>query len=72
MTSPGELERSGAIALSKNYPTYKQGEGFPGYTCISVNEEVVHGIPGKRELQEGDIVTLTWRCNWTGIVPTPQ
>jgi len=53
-----ELEKVGGIALSKNYPTYKAGEGFPGYTCISVNEEVVHGIPGKRTLREGDIVTL--------------
>jgi len=53
-----ELEKVGGIALSKNYPTYKEGEGFPGYTCISVNEEVVHGIPGKRTLQEGDVVTL--------------
>lgn len=53
-----ELEKVGGIALSKNYPTYKAGEGFPGYTCISVNEEVVHGIPGKRVLREGDIVTL--------------
>jgi methionyl aminopeptidase len=53
-----ELERAGAIALSKNYPTYKAGEGFPGHTCISVNEEVVHGIPGHRQLQNGDVVTL--------------
>jgi methionyl aminopeptidase len=53
-----ELEKVGGIALSKNYPTYKAGEGFPGYTCISVNDEVVHGIPGRRELREGDIVTL--------------
>ena len=53
-----ELDKVGAVALSKNYPTYKAGEGFPGFTCISVNEEVVHGIPGKRVLREGDIVTL--------------
>lgn len=53
-----ELDKAGAVALSKNYPTYKAGEGFPGYTCISVNEEVVHGIPGRRLLKEGDIVTL--------------
>src|SRR5689334_6908381 len=53
-----ELSRAGAIALSKNYPTYKTGEGFPGHTCISVNEEVVHGIPGERTLKEGDVVTL--------------
>ena len=53
-----ELAKVGGIGLSKNYPTYKEGEGFPGHTCISVNEEVVHGIPGKRVLKEGDIVTL--------------
>ena len=33
-------------------------EGYPASICISVNEEVVHGIPGKRKLKNGDIVTL--------------
>jgi methionyl aminopeptidase len=32
--------------------------GFPGTTCISVNEEVVHGVPGPRRLRGGDLVTL--------------
>lgn len=31
---------------------------FPGYTCISVNEEVAHGIPGKRVIKEGDIINI--------------
>jgi methionyl aminopeptidase len=31
---------------------------FPGYTCISVNEEVAHGIPGSRVIQEGDMVNI--------------
>src|SRR3954465_9614362 len=53
-----EMDKVGAVALSKNYPTYKEGEGFPGHTCISVNEEVVHGVPGPRTLMEGDVVTL--------------
>src|SRR3954463_4317374 len=53
-----ELEKAGAVSGSKNYPTYKPGEGYPGYTCISVNDEVVHGIPGKRVLKIGDVVTL--------------
>jgi methionyl aminopeptidase len=53
-----ELDKNNAIGLSKNYPTYKPGEGYPAETCISVNEEVVHGIPGPRILKEGDIVTL--------------
>src|SRR6266550_121182 len=54
-----ELYKANAVGLSKNYPTYKPGEGFPASTCISVNEEVVHGIPSPhRLLKEGDIVTL--------------
>ncbi|EIJ79779.1 methionine aminopeptidase [Bacillus methanolicus PB1] len=31
---------------------------FPGFTCISVNEEVAHGIPGQRIIQEGDLVNI--------------
>jgi methionyl aminopeptidase len=54
-----ELQQARAVGLSKNYPTYKPGEGFPASTCISINEEVVHGIPSpNRVLKEGDIVTL--------------
>lgn len=39
-------------------PSFKGLYGFPGSICISINEEVVHGIPGNRKLIEGDIVTL--------------
>jgi methionyl aminopeptidase len=52
------LDRTGAVGTSKYYPTYKPGEGFPAEMCISVNEEVVHGIPGPRKLVEGDILKL--------------
>ncbi|MDQ0200096.1 type I methionyl aminopeptidase [Neobacillus ginsengisoli] len=49
----GELfEKAGAISAPKG--EYE----FPGYTCISVNEEVAHGIPGKRIIQEGDLVNI--------------
>lgn len=61
-----ELDKVGGLSLSRNYPTYKPGEGFPGYTCISVNDEVVHGIPGKRVLQEGDVVTLDLAMSLNG------
>lgn len=37
-------------------PSFKGYHGFPGTCCISVNEEVVHGIPSDRALREGDIV----------------
>jgi methionyl aminopeptidase len=50
--------KAGAKGLFKNYPTYRAGQGFPGNTCISVNDEVVHGIPSKRQLKSGDIVSV--------------
>ena len=39
-------------------PAFKGYNGFPASLCISINEEVVHGIPGKRELKEGEIVSV--------------
>lgn len=52
------IREAGATGLFLNYPTYRPGEGFPANLCISVNDEVVHGIAGERELREGDIVGL--------------
>ena len=34
------------------------GDGFPGSICVSINEEVIHGIPGLRRLKNGDIVSI--------------
>jgi len=39
-------------------PSFKNYQGFPANLCVSVNDEIVHGIPGERVLQEGDIVSL--------------
>ena len=39
-------------------PSFLGYGGFPGSACISVNEEVIHGIPGPRVLKEGDIVSV--------------
>jgi methionyl aminopeptidase len=39
-------------------PAFKGYRGFPGCVCFSVNEEVVHGIPGDRVLKDGDIASL--------------
>jgi len=47
-----ELTRYGAI------PSFKGYRGFPATVCVSINEEIVHGIPGERVIQEGDIVSL--------------
>lgn len=43
-------------------PAFLGYRGFPATLCISVNEEVVHGIPGKRKLKDGDIVGLDLGC----------
>ena len=55
-----ELDEIGASILScygaRSAPRLVYG--FPGYNCISVNEEVVHGVPGSRKLVHGDLVKL--------------
>lgn len=53
-----ECRKKQAIPVFKNYPHPRRGKPFPGAICVSVNEEVVHGIPGPRILQEGDIVSV--------------
>jgi methionyl aminopeptidase len=53
--------------LAKNAkPAFKGLYGFPAAACISVNDEVVHGIPGKRALTEGDIVGIDIGVNKGG------
>ncbi len=47
-------------------PTCKGYEGFPAALCVSVNDEVVHGIPGKRKLKNGDIVTIDMVIGYHG------
>jgi methionyl aminopeptidase len=39
-------------------PSFKNYRGFPANLCVSVNDEIVHGIPGERLIQEGDIVSV--------------
>src|SRR5258707_990945 len=42
--------------------------GFPGFICISVNDEAVHGIPGPRLLEAGDLVTLDVTASVDGYI----
>jgi methionyl aminopeptidase len=46
------------ILDNKGTPAFKGYHGFPASTCISVEEEIVHGIPGDRVLQDGQIVSM--------------
>jgi methionyl aminopeptidase len=56
-----------ALPLFKGYqPSQGPKVPFPAVTCISINEQVVHGIPGRRVLREGDIVKLDTACKLNG------
>ena len=56
-----EAERLGAK------PSFKGYRGFPANLCVSVNDEVVHGIPGERIINEGDIVSLDFGAIFDGF-----
>jgi len=40
------------------YPAFKDYRGYPANICVSINDEVVHGIPSKRKIKDGDIVSV--------------
>jgi methionyl aminopeptidase len=52
-----------AIPLFKGYPGKVP---FPAVTCLSINEQVVHGIPGPRELKDGDLLKVDTACKLNG------
>lgn len=64
MLQPGmttlELDREAELFIRSRgaVPAFKGYRGFPGTLCTSVNDEVVHGIPGPRTLKEGDILSI--------------
>ena len=56
-----ELKKLGARSSFKGY------RGYPASLCVSVNDEIVHGIPGERVLNEGDIVSLDFGAIYNGF-----
>ena len=64
MVKPGvttrEIDRAVEQFIRKHgaVPSFLNYHGYPGSACISVNDEVIHGIPGSRVLKEGDIVSV--------------
>jgi methionyl aminopeptidase len=52
-----------AEPLFKNYPGRVP---FPAVTCLSVNEQVVHGVPNNRELKDGDLLKIDTACRYNG------
>lgn len=49
-------------------PAFLNYMGYPGSACISINEEVIHGIPGKRIVKEGDLVSIDVGVNYKGFI----
>ncbi|MCJ7509431.1 MAG: type I methionyl aminopeptidase, partial [Dehalococcoidia bacterium] len=56
------------FAKRKVVPTFLHYNGYPARVCVSVNDEVVHGIPDGRVLQEGDIVSIDLGATHKGFV----
>lgn len=60
-------EKLGAVPAFLNYPHSKEGyPAFPAVICASVNEEIIHGIPNKNPLKEGDILSIDFGCSLDG------
>ncbi|HBI44499.1 MAG TPA: type I methionyl aminopeptidase [Planctomycetales bacterium] len=55
----------GAVPLFKGYPGSSKIP-FPAVTCLSLNEQVVHGIPGQRVIREGDLLKIDTACKLNG------
>ncbi|UCH86054.1 MAG: type I methionyl aminopeptidase [Dehalococcoidia bacterium] len=56
------------FAKRKVVPTFLGYQGYPARACVSLNDEVVHGIPDRRVLQEGDIVSIDLGATYKGFV----
>ena len=74
MVTPGvttaQIDREVRHFIEKNgaKPSFLGYGGFPGSVCLSVNDEVIHGIPGSRVIKEGDIVSVDVGATWRGFV----
>src|SRR5690349_8883777 len=58
-----------AAGAKPSFKHYKQAESQPPYPasiCASINEEIVHGIPGKRALVSGDVISIDVGAQWEG------
>ena len=49
-------------------PAFLDYQGYPAAVCVSINDEIVHGIPGDREIMDGDIVSMDLGCIHKGFV----
>ena len=71
---PGLVEKELDEIVRKEFknrsvvPAFLGYQGYPATVCVSINEEIVHGIPGDREIVDGDIVSIDLGCVHKGFV----
>src|SRR5438132_1340439 len=63
-----DAEAERLIRAAGAVPTFKGYHGYPASICASINDEVVHGIPSKRKLREGDIIGIDCGATFMGYV----
>src|SRR5215467_5180304 len=74
MVEPGittrdlDREAESMIRAAGAIPTFKGYHGYPASICTSINDQVVHGIPGDRKLREGDIIGIDCGATYQGYV----
>jgi methionyl aminopeptidase len=68
--STGDLDAMAESGIRRHggVPTFKGYHGFSGSICASVNDEVVHGIPGSRRLRDGDLLSIDIGTTFEGYV----
>jgi methionyl aminopeptidase len=62
-----ETRKNGGKPAFKGYRPDSTSEAFPASICISLNEEIVHGIPGSKKVYDGDIISLDFGVNYEGM-----
>ena len=64
----GDLDRMAEeiIRAAGAVPSFKGYRGYPASICVSIGEEVVHGIPGPRRIRDGDLVSVDAGAIWDG------
>lgn len=69
-TTPKDLETMATSELKKlgGEPAFLRYQGYPSLVCISVNEDIVHGIPTDRELKAGDLVGIDFGVRYEGMI----
>lgn len=61
------IKEYNVISSFKNYPSHQKNKNFPSCLCLSINKEVVHGIPSDRKIKKGDLVGLDLGIKYQGF-----